>query len=176
APPVAAGIRDGDYRFTPDGPGDEPVPGTTANRIVVNFKGSYVPEPGETYKAPPLTFPAGDPNGKEVRPGFLTVITEGNPQGEQPPSNNASTSGRRRALAEWIASKDNPLTARVMVNRVWEHHFGWGIVRSPSNFGKMGMLPTHPELLDWLATEFVSQGWSVKKLHRLIMTSQTYRM
>lgn len=176
APPMAAGIRDGDYRFTPDGPGDEPVPGTTANRIVTNFKGSYVPEPGETYKAPPLTFPAADPNGKDVKPGFLSVITEGSPQTEHPPTNNPSTSGRRRALAEWIACKDNPLTARVMANRLWQHHFGRGIVDTPSNFGKMGTLPTHPELLDWLATEFVGQGWSVKKIQRLIMTSQTYQM
>ncbi|HUS05429.1 MAG TPA: DUF1549 and DUF1553 domain-containing protein, partial [Bryobacteraceae bacterium] len=176
APPMAAGIRDGDYRFTPDGPGDEPVPGTTANRIVANFKGSYVPAAGEQYQAPPLRFPAGDANGKEVPPGFLTVLAEGNPATAHPPSRNPSTSGRRRALAEWIASKDNPLTARVMVNRLWQHHFGRGIVDTPSNFGKMGMLPTHPQLLDWLATEFLSQGWSVKKIQRLIMLSETYQM
>src|SRR5207302_5403076 len=85
-------------------------------------------------------------------------------------------SGRRRALAEAIASKDNPLTARVMVNRIWGWHFGTGIVATPGNFGKMGVLPSNPELLDWLATEFIRQGWSVKQMQRLIMTSETYKM
>ena len=176
APPIAAGIRDGDYRFTPDGLGDEPVPGTTANRIVADFKGSFVPEPDRVYAVPPLYFPAGDPAGKEMKPGFLTAILDGNPPTEHRPANNPSTSGRRRALAEWIASENNPLTARVMVNRIWQHHFGRGIVSSASNFGKMGALPTHPELLDWLATEFVRSGWSVKNIQRLVMTSQAYQM
>ena len=71
---------------------------------------------------------------------------------------------------------DNPLTARVMVNRIWQHHFGEGIVRTPSNFGKMGEAPTHPELLDWLATEFMQSGWSIKAMHRLMMNSETYQM
>jgi hypothetical protein len=174
-PPMAAGIRDGDYRFTPDGPGDEPVPGTTANRVKVDFKGSYVPEPGQAYTPPPLMFPPGSPSGKVVKPGFLTAILEGEPRTEDPPANNPSTSGRRRALAEWIASEDNPLTARVIVNRIWQHHFGRGIVSTASNFGKMGAMPSHPELLDWLATEFVRDGWSIKKIQRLIMTSQSYQ-
>jgi hypothetical protein len=82
---------------------------------------------------------------------------------------------RRRKLADWLASPDNPLTARVMVNRVWQYHFGRGIVASPSDFGFSGDLPTHPELLDWLAGEFVRSGWSVKHLHRLVMLSATYR-
>jgi hypothetical protein len=75
-----------------------------------------------------------------------------------------------------VASKDNPLTARVMVNRIWQYHFGRGIVRSSSNFGYQGDPPTHPELLDWLAGEFVVNGWSIKAMHRLIMTSSAYRM
>jgi hypothetical protein len=79
-------------------------------------------------------------------------------------------------LAEWIGSPDNPLTARVMVNRIWHHHFGRGIVASLNNFGAMGDKPTHPELLDWLACEFVARGWSIKQMHRLIMTSQAYQM
>ena len=83
---------------------------------------------------------------------------------------------RRTALAHWIASKENPLTARVIVNRVWQFHFGEGLVRTPSDFGLMGEKPTHPELLDWLAEWFVEEGWSLKKLHRLILTSNTYRM
>ena len=87
----------------------------------------------------------------------------------------ASGSGRLE-LARWIASAENPLTARVMVNRIWQKHFGEGIVRTPSNFGKLGTPPTHPELLDWLAARFVEDGWSVKSMHRRIMLSNAYRM
>lgn len=86
------------------------------------------------------------------------------------------TSLRRMALARWIASAKNPLTSRVIVNRVWQFHFGEGIVRTPSDFGLMGEPPTHPELLDWLASWFIESRWSIKALHRLIMTSSTYRM
>ncbi len=172
--PVAAGIRDGDYRFTPDGPGDEPVPGTTAKRFQPDFAGSFIPEPGKPYAPPPLATVDGKPI--DVEPGFLTALTEGRPRTEHPPADGRPTSGRRRALAEWIASAENPLTARVIVNRVWHHHFGRGIVATPSNFGHTGSPPTHPELLDWLATEFVREGWSLKRLHRLILTSETYRM
>jgi hypothetical protein len=78
-------------------------------------------------------------------------------------------------LAQWLASDANPLTARVMVNRIWQHHFGKGIVETPNDFGRMGAAPSHPELLDWLATEFVRQGWSVKAMHRLMLTSSTYQ-
>ena len=90
----------------------------------------------------------------------------------QPPIRSGS--GRRR-LADWVASKRNPLTARVIVNRVWQWHFGEGLVRTPSNFGKLGAPPTHPELLDWLAANFVGDGWSLKRLHRRIMLSATYQ-
>lgn len=82
---------------------------------------------------------------------------------------------RRKALAEWIASPQNPLTARVMVNRIWQGHFGTGLVETPSDFGRMGVKPTHPELLDWLAAEFIRSGWSVKHMHRLIVLSETYQ-
>ena len=82
---------------------------------------------------------------------------------------------RRRTLAEWIASPENPLTARVMANRIWQGHFGTGLVDTPSDFGRNGTKPTHPELLDWLASEFIRSGWSVKQMHRLIMLSATYR-
>jgi hypothetical protein len=81
----------------------------------------------------------------------------------------------RLQLAKWLASADNPLTARVMVNRLWQHHFGEGIVRTPSNFGKLGERPTHPELLDWLADQFVRSGWSMKTMHRLMMLSAAYQ-
>ncbi|HEV2946097.1 MAG TPA: DUF1553 domain-containing protein, partial [Gemmataceae bacterium] len=86
------------------------------------------------------------------------------------------TSRRRLTLAQWIAGADNPLTARVIVNRVWQFHFGEGLVRTPSDFGVKGDPPTHPELLDWLADWFVREGWSLKKLHALILTSNAYRM
>lgn len=82
----------------------------------------------------------------------------------------------RRELAEWLASDTNPLTARVMVNRIWQGHFTDGIVRTPDNFGKMGERPTHPELLDYLASEFVEKGWSVKEMHRTLLNSSTYQM
>ena len=109
-----------------------------------------------------------------MQPGFVAVATYGTPPTELPP-HDGHTSGRRRALAEWLASPENPLTARVMVNRIWQHHFGRGIVSTLDNFGKMGTKPSNPELLDWLATEFVAQGWSFKKMHRLMMTSDAYR-
>jgi hypothetical protein len=93
---------------------------------------------------------------------------------EQPPLPK-DHSGRLE-LARWLTKPDHPLTARVMVNRVWRWHFGHGLVRSVDNFGLLGEKPTHPELLDWLAATFVEQGWSLKKLHRLILLSRTYRM
>jgi hypothetical protein len=103
------------------------------------------------------------------------VLTSTAPRLPEPPA-DAQTSGRRRVLAEWIVSKDNPLTARVMVNRVWQYHFGRGLVRSANNFGYQGTPPTHPELLDWLASEFVAGGMKLKPLHRLMVTSSVYRM
>ncbi len=109
---------------------------------------------------------------EKVEPGFLECIT-----GKSEPAKIpfARGSGRRTALADWIASPSNPLTARVMVNRIWQHHFGEGIVRTPSDFGMNGERPTHPELLDWLATQFVEKKWSVKAMHKLMLTSNTYR-
>jgi hypothetical protein len=176
--PVAAGIRDGDYRFTPDGPGDTPVPGTTAKRIRVDFEGSFVPQAGKPYNPPPLRYPpmSSPEEGQVIEPGFLSIVSGGGPAEIASLNNGRLSSGRRRALAEWLVSPDNPLTARVMVNRIWHHHFGRGIVSTPSNFGRMGNLPSHPQLLDWLATEFVRQKWSIKSVHRLIMTSQAYQM
>jgi hypothetical protein len=174
--PVAAGVTDGDYRFTPDGPGDEPAPGKGVKQEAI--EGSYLHTGPGHYEAPPsYLLVRGDPNSKGARmqPGFIKVVTYGNPPVELPPS-TPHTSGRRLALAEWLVSPDNPLTARVMVNRIWHHHFGRGIVPTLDNFGKMGETPTHPELLDWLAIEFIKQGWSIKQMHRLIMTSDAYKM
>jgi hypothetical protein len=91
------------------------------------------------------------------------------------PPYDATTTGNRKSLANWIGSKDNPLTARVMVNRIWQFHFGQGLMATPSDFGHRGGTPSHPELLDWLATEFVDNGWSIKKLNRMIMLSSVYR-
>jgi hypothetical protein len=110
--------------------------------------------------------------GPEVQPGFPTVLVKEQPQFPEP----RATSLRRLTLAQWIASPENPLTARVIVNRVWHYHFGQGLVRTPNDFGTMGQPPTHPELLDWLASWFIENGWSMKKLHRLIIASNTYRM
>lgn len=113
--------------------------------------------------------------GDEVAPGFLEVLSPPEPKITEPAAGVNST-GRRRALAEWITSRSNPLTARVMVNRVWHYHFGRGLVRSTSDFGFQGTPPTHPQLLDWLASEFVDGGWKLKRLHKLIMLSSTYQM
>ena len=88
----------------------------------------------------------------------------------------ATSSGRRLALARWIASRQNPLTARVAVNDIWLRHFGKALVPSVANFGMNGKPPSHPELLDWLACEFMEKNWSMKALHRLMVTSNTYRM
>ena len=108
---------------------------------------------------------------EEVQPGFPSLLTSAKPAIVP----TATSSGRRTAVANWITSPDNPLTARVFVNRQWAQVFGSGIVESVSDFGKMGAKPTNPELLDYLAAEFVQQGWSVKKLQREILLSHTYR-
>ncbi len=113
----------------------------------------------------------GDPAkpGDVVHRRFLTVLGGQ----ELPPSQ--SSSGRRE-LAGWIVDRNNPLTARVMANRIWLYHFGRGLVPTPNDFGKQGKPPTHPELLDWLASQFVESGWSIKAMHRLIMLSRTYQL
>jgi hypothetical protein len=111
--------------------------------------------------------------GEKVEPGFLKCIIGKDEPAKIPFSGGGS--GRRLALAEWIASAENPLTARVMVNRIWQHHFGEGIVRTASDWGHNGERPTHPKLIDWLASQFVEKKWSIKAMHRLILTSNTYR-
>jgi mono/diheme cytochrome c family protein len=123
------------------------------------------PQPHE-----PRVFLRGNPNnqGDQVPRQYLRVIAGD----DRKPFKQGSG---RLELAQAIASKDNPLTARVMVNRIWLNHFGQGLVRTPSDFGLRGEPPTHPELLDWLAAEFMERGWSIKQLHRLILTSNTYK-
>lgn len=132
----------------------------------------YGPTPPKTY----VHF-RGNPNvpGDEVQPGFPEVLGLPDPALSAAPP-DASSSLRRTVLANWIASPENPLTARVMVNRIWQHHFGKGIVRTPNDFGQAGAMPSHPELLDWLASEFVDGGWSIKRMHRMILMSRAYRM
>ena len=173
---MAMGITDGDYRFTPDGAGDEPAPGKGVKREAI--AGSFLSDGSKPYVAPPAHFlhhgDMGSP-GSVMKPGFVAVVDDGSSPTELPPADHR-TSGRRLALARWLGSPNHPLTARVAVNRVWRHHFGRGIVTSLDNFGKNGDLPTHPELLDWLAVEFMEQGWSIKKLHKLLMTSRAYQL
>src|SRR5262249_27816151 len=110
--------------------------------------------------------------GRLVGPGVPSVLTDGKtPFVVAPPWPGAQKTGARLALARWLVSPEHPLTARVWVNRLWQHHFGSGIVTTVENFGRSGALPTHPELLDWLALQLVARGWSSKALHRLVMTS-----
>ncbi len=137
-------------------------------------RGYFLVEPADARPATHLLI-----RGQASRPG--PVVEPGVPAvlcGPQPELDaaDARRSGRRLAFARWLVDPAHPLTARVMVNRAWQHHMGLGIVRSPSDFGTNGLPPTHPELLDWLAGRFVADGWSLKKLHRLILASNTYRM
>jgi hypothetical protein len=113
--------------------------------------------------------------GRLVGPGVPSVLSDGKtPFVATPPWPDAHKTGRRLAFAKWLIRPDHPLTSRVMVNRMWRHHFGTGIVKTVGDFGKSGARPSDPELLDWLAIEFVQRGWSVKAMHRLMMTSSTY--
>ena len=116
--------------------------------------------------------------GKEVKPQFLRVLFADDASAVPnipKPDDGAKSSGRRTVLADWLASPKNPLTARVMVNRVWQHHFGRAIVETPNDFGKNGSPPSHPELLDYLAAEFVEHGWSVKAMHKQIMLTRAWQ-
>jgi len=111
--------------------------------------------------------------GDEVQPGFLSILDPGDAKITKPAGLNST--GRRTALAAWLTDPQNPLTARVMVNRIWQNHFGTGIVATSGDFGRMGARPTHPELLDYLASTFVENGYSIKKLHKLILLSNAYQ-
>ncbi len=113
--------------------------------------------------------------GDEVEPGFPIVVTFQSPT-IPAAAPEAQSSGRRTVLAQWMIDRDNPLTARVIANRLWQYHFGRGIVRTPNDFGFGGSPPTHPELLDWLASELVDGGWRLKRIHKLIVTSNAYQM
>ena len=110
-----------------------------------------------------------------VEPSFPSILDKTKPQIPMA-DESASSSGRRRVLAEWITNPKNQLTARVMANRIWQFHFGRGIVRSSNNFGQLGVPPTHPRLLDWLGHSLIDQQWQLKSMHRLIMNSRAYQM
>lgn len=151
-------------------------------RVVQNSTKLRPPKPHQKKQepaAPPQSFilaggsihATADP----VTPGVLSALRVVTTTGQDPYALPTEWEGRRLALAKWIARPDNPLTTRSIVNRVWAHHFGTGIAGNPNNFGATGRKPTHPELLDHLASEFVENGWSFKHLHRLILTSETWR-
>ncbi len=131
----------------------------------------------DPHPAPTHVHLRGNPHvlGDEVGPRFPELFEDEQPT-ITPVPEGARSAGRRRVLANWIASPDNRLTGRVIANRVWQHHFGRGIVRSASNFGQLGTPPTHPELLDWLAGWLVEHEWRLKPLHKLIVMSSAYRM
>ena len=137
--------------------------------LVVTEQGPAAPETHVLIRGNPHV------EGDKVEPGFPSVLTSALPALPVPPE-GAKTTGRRTVLAKWIVGPGNPLTPRVIANRVWQYHFGRGIVRSTSNFGTQGDKPTHPELLDELASELLENGWRLKPLHKRIMMSETYRM
>ena len=115
---------------------------------------------------------------EDIQPGFMTVLY---PEGADVnakivrPKKAPNSTGRRMALAKWIGSPDNPITTRVIVNRIWQYHFGRGLAVNPNDFGKLGEAPTHPELLDWMVKRFIEFGWKFKPMHKMIMMSQTYQ-
>jgi hypothetical protein len=175
--PMAEIVTDGDYRSSPLGEGDDTV-SCPKCRIPVPGAGPYVHTGPGRYEVPPSYFLIrGDveSHGSQMKPGFIEVITFGNPPTEIPRP-DGHTSGRRLALAQWIASPQNPMTARVIVNRLWQKHFGRGIVATLENFGKMGERPTHQDLLDWMAVELMTNGWSLKQINKLMMMSSAYQM
>jgi mono/diheme cytochrome c family protein len=175
--PMAEIATDGDYRSSPLGEGDDTI-SCPKCRIPVPGAGPYIHTGPGRYQAPPSYFlNRGDveSHGSLMKPGFVDVITFGNPPTEIPRP-DGRTSGRRLALAQWIASPQNPMTARVIVNRLWQKHFGRGIVATLENFGKMGDRPTHQDLLDWMAVELMANHWSLKQITRLMMMSSAYQM
>lgn len=157
---------------------------TALQRELEQSRKSPIPEPGielmaveERGQNETHVLIRGNPGavGEPVDAGIPVVLDRTEPTAF-PRSPDSSTAGRRKALAGWFTCAENPVTARVLVNRLWQHHFGRGIVPTPNDFGLLGEPPTHPQLLDWLAAEFREGGWRIKRMHRLIMLSGAYRM
>ena len=178
---IAAIKADGEKILGPDGKREydaqmkvlaeltkEQVP--VAKALVATEHGRTAPETFVFFRGNPHAEPKAE---NRVEPAFPAIFKAPAPEIVPPP--DSKSTGRRLALATWIASPENPLTARVVANRIWQHHFGRGIVRSASNFGFAGDPPTHPELLDWLAAELIANGWRLKPLHKLILMSEAYR-
>lgn len=160
--PLAFAVYNGPFRLYDSNKADQKIPKKLKNKLatVSILTGGSIESPGE-----------------KVTPGVLSAV-HGSNDVAKPTSFNSipnKLKGKRLAFANWVASPENTLTARVIVNRIWQQHFSKGIVATPNSFGKMGAKPTHPELLDFLATWFVENGWSIKKLHKFIMLSQTYQ-
>ena len=185
---VEASYRAGAPNFTPDQLLEVMAPGEKSHTVdlraelrALRERLDAIPEPEKIYAAeikppqPTYLLDRGDVNqkGERVAAGGLSCVSSLSP--EFGLEDDAPEADRRRKLAKWVASPGNPLFARTMVNRVWHYHFGRGFVGNPNDLGFNGGPPTHPKLLDWLATEFIRGGWSLKKLHKLIMMSQTYR-
>jgi len=161
----------------------DPIPQTDYYAVLNFFAGGKAAE-GEllAFTSDPAQQPevkllnGGDhtSEGDVVPPGYLTMVSLVHSQDKS--ASEPATTAQRLQLAQWIADRSNPLTGRVLVNRVWQHHFGEALVRTPDNFGTMGEEPTHPELLDWLTLDFMDGGWKLKRLHKLIMLSAAYQM
>ena len=182
----AARVRDLETRLVALGQGPKGTPGERealtaaiqgARNMAPPFDQALVVAENGPVPVPTRVLMRGDARspGGEARPRFPAVLAASAPAAPSRPG-NAPTTGLRSVLADWIASASNPLTPRVMINRVWQPHFGRGLAPTPDDLGRTGLPPTHPELLDHLAAEFVAGGWSLKRMHRLIMTSRAYRM
>lgn len=155
---------------------DERIGQVQARKPVEDFVAALTEIPGQV--PPTLLFHRGDQRQPkdEIAPGGLTILSPPGQRLEIPKkAEKVATTGRRLAFAQWLVGEQNPMTARVLVNRIWLHHFGRGLVNTPSDFGSLGEKPTHPELLDWLAYDFRSHGWDVKRIHRQIVLSAAYR-
>lgn len=155
--------EDGSHRVRFDGFFDGPVATVLGHIETELVPDTYVLNRGDLGR-----------NKTKVGPGLPGIFSDGSEPEEM--ALDPDGARYRKHLALWLTRPDHPLTARVMVNRIWQGHFGRGIVATTNDFGRQGQPPTHPELLDWLAAEFVAQGWSIKSMHRLIMLSNTYQM